>query len=105
MSNIYCGSKEKIPKGKKLGTMQECADKGQICLYGLKKVDSKIVNKTKKTETKNKLYKLYGRLMGEKNKLTKQISGERDKKKVDELKIKLDDLNNDIKKVKEKLKD
>ncbi len=38
MTNIYCGA-NKVPKNKKLGSMSECAKKGQIRLYGLKKTD------------------------------------------------------------------
>jgi hypothetical protein len=46
MTDIYCGI-GKVPKGQKLGTMKECAEKKQIRYYGLKKVDSRIINSAK----------------------------------------------------------
>jgi len=35
--NVYCGTKDKPPKGKTKGTLKECQEKGQIRLYGLRK--------------------------------------------------------------------
>jgi len=39
---IYCGI-DKVPKGFKLGSMQECFNLGKINYWGLKKVDNKIL--------------------------------------------------------------
>lgn len=104
MSNIYCGVNiDKIPKGKKLGSMEECAKKRQICLYGLRKIDSKTIKNIEKSESKNKLYKQYGKLMGEKNKLNKQISGEKSKIKLSELNKELKELEKNINKVRDKI--
>jgi hypothetical protein len=36
MSDIYC-SIGKVPSGKRLGSMKECAELGQIRYYGIKK--------------------------------------------------------------------
>lgn len=38
MSKVYCGT-EKLPKGKKLGTMEECVKAGQVRRFGLFSVD------------------------------------------------------------------
>lgn len=68
MSNIYCGS-DKLPKGKKYGTARQCAEKGQIRLYGIRKVDSKTLDALKKKnvlpETKLELVRLVASLKGE----------------------------------------
>jgi hypothetical protein len=42
MSKIYCGS-GKLPKGHRLGSMIECLEKGKVNLYGLYKIDSKLI--------------------------------------------------------------
>lgn len=49
MSGIYCGI-GKIPKKSRLGSMKECAEKKQIRYYGLKKVDSRLVEIAKGTK-------------------------------------------------------
>ena len=54
MTNIYCGI-GKIPKNSKKGSMKECAEKGQIRLYGLYKVDPQIVSKKSKPSAREKL--------------------------------------------------
>ena len=60
MSDIYCGV-SKIPKGQKRGSMKECAEKGQIRYYGIKKIDKKTMelakNKDVIPETREKLIK------------------------------------------------
>ena len=40
--SVFCGT-GKIPKGKKRGSMKQCAEAGQIRYYGLKKVDPLLV--------------------------------------------------------------
>lgn len=67
----YCGS-GKVPKGKKLGTMKECVEKKKIGLYGLNKIDPKLMDsikeeKVKKTyipETREKLITMMLTLKG-----------------------------------------
>jgi hypothetical protein len=57
--NVYCGV-NKLSKTQVRGSMDDCARKGQIRYYGLKKVDSKIavhydkVKEQKKEQQKNK---------------------------------------------------
>jgi hypothetical protein len=67
MSNIFCGI-GKMPKKSRRGTMQECAEKGQVRYYGIKKVDKKALEfaKDKNTvpETREALIKLASKLKG-----------------------------------------
>jgi hypothetical protein len=49
MSDIYCGIK-KVPKNKKLGSMKDCAEKGQVTYWGLKKIDNKILESSQKNK-------------------------------------------------------
>ena len=57
MSTIHCGI-TKPKKGKRLGTMEECAKKKQVRLFGLNKIDPKIIDSIqKKKKTIGKLQK------------------------------------------------
>ena len=66
MADIFCGIGN-VPKNKKRGTMRECAEKGQIRYYGIKKIDSKTLSMSKDKkkddnvlpETREKLIKLF----------------------------------------------
>jgi len=42
MTDIYCGI-GKVPTGLRRGTMKECATKGQIRYYGVKKIDGRLL--------------------------------------------------------------
>jgi hypothetical protein len=55
-SKIYCGA-NKLPKNKKLGSMKDCAQAGQIRLYGVKKVDPITLKATDKTISLKVQYK------------------------------------------------
>ena len=59
MTEPYCGIGD-VPKGHKRGTMRECAEKKQIRYYGIKKIDSKTLDLSKKKnvipETREKLF-------------------------------------------------
>jgi hypothetical protein len=52
-SKIYCGIGS-VPKGMKKGTMKECMEMGQVRLYGLYKIDSKLISKKSKPSSKEK---------------------------------------------------
>ncbi len=92
MSDIYCGSKKDVPKGKKRGSMKQCAETGEIRYYGIKKIDQKLVdameeNKKKNASAKNKiaskkksLEEAYITLAGKMKKLKDKIDAEKDKK-------------------------
>jgi len=85
MSNVYCGV-GKIPKNTKLGTAKECIEKGQARLYGLKKIEKKLIDEIlkikKKQPSRMKLARQLGTARGMVRKLKKIIEYEKDKKKV-----------------------
>ena len=60
MSDIFCGVGD-VPKKQRRGTMKQCAEKGQIRYYGIKKVDMDELKSMKKEgavpETREKLIK------------------------------------------------
>jgi hypothetical protein len=84
MSDIYCGV-GKVPKGKSLGSMAECAEKSQIRYYGLKKIDPRIIeavkNKKAKPVTRDKLLVKHTELHCKQKKMAGLIEKEKDKTK------------------------
>jgi hypothetical protein len=88
MTKIYCGV-GKIPKNSRKGSMRECAEMGQIRLYGLYKVDPKIIAVKSKPSTKEKqmgkedIRKLLFKYKGRIQKLERELNFEdnKDKKK------------------------
>jgi hypothetical protein len=88
---IYCGC-GKIPKGYKKGSMSQCVEMGQVRLYGLYKINPKLLEKTKPKEkmlTEKDLALIIGKLRGAKIKLERELKGEKDaqKKKLIETKL------------------
>ena len=91
MSDIYCGSKKDIPKGKKRGSMKQCAELGEVRYYGIKKIDQKLVDavddaKKKNTSATNKLASKkksleenYIKLIGKIKKVKDKLAVEKDK--------------------------
>ena len=53
MSKIFSGIGE-VPKGKRRGSMQECAEAGQIRYFGEKKIDSRLLKKMLDSKTLKK---------------------------------------------------
>ncbi len=88
MTKIYCGV-GKIPKNSRKGSMRECAEMGQIRLYGLYKVDPRIIAAKSKPSTKEKqmgkedIRKLLFKYKGRIQKLERELNFEdnKDKKK------------------------
>lgn len=101
MSDIYCGAKN-VPKGKRLGSMKECVEKKQISYYGVKKVDSRLLetlrNPKKGKDAKGNKMSLEkvagerGTLQAKVKKIGKQIDAEKNAKKKKELEKTRDDL-------------
>jgi len=83
---VYCGSAEKPPKGKKLGTLKECTDSGQIRRWGAKKAKKEKVEKYKKERApKVNVEKLAIELMtlrGRRNRLKKDIEDLENRKRL-----------------------
>lgn len=99
----YCGVADKIPKGFKKGSMLECAEKNQVRLYGLNKIDKRTLQKAKaeKKPPKTKLLTQIGSLSGKMNKLKKDIPYEKDKKKKGQLQADLKKIQAEYKQVTE----
>ena len=51
---IYCGCK-KVPKNKEKGSMEECAEMGKVGLYGIHKIDKRVLESVGPESKKNKL--------------------------------------------------
>ncbi len=105
-SDIYCGIKT-VPKNKKLGSMKECAEKGEVKYWGLKKIDTKILENTKSTKklsldkTRTNKIKLDTRL----KKLTKDLDAEKNKEKKQTLKKQITKTKKDLEKATKEYKE
>ena len=53
MSNIYCGIGD-VPKGQRRGTMEECAKIGQVRYYGIKQINPRVLEASKKNKNDDK---------------------------------------------------
>jgi hypothetical protein len=95
MDNIYCGIK-KTPKNKVVGSMEQCVQKKKVGLYGIYKVDKKLLEDPSNNADKNKLTKLRDKYNELKYKINKDKI-EYDKLLTDKLKKKAAELiNNDV---------
>jgi hypothetical protein len=105
MSTVHCGI-TKPPKGKKTGSMLECAKSKQIRLYGLYKVDPKIIEslkkkkKTKTTMNDTERGKMYDKIIKLKAKRKKLLEEDKKKKTSEEDKKK---IKKEIKKIEKEL--
>jgi hypothetical protein len=117
MSNIFCGIGD-VPKGKKRGSMAQCAEMGQIRYYGVKKVDQKLISSVikdkktrsslKKTTVDKKLELLYTSMAsatGQITKLKKQIAAEKDAKEKDKYKKELAKVEKKLQTIREQISD
>ena len=103
---IYCGIENPIPSGYRLGSMQECFDAGKVMYYGIKKVDSIVLNSKKNNtiESYSSLVIKKAGLSGKKTKLEKIILKTTDIVEKDKLKKEYNLLINDIKKIDDLIK-
>lgn len=108
---VYCGPKKEIPKSyDRAGTMLECAEKrGGISLWGVNKVDSKILkmvngeddaNKKKEDLIKEIKLKQVG-LQGKLTKLRKEYNSAKDDKIKENIKKEFEKIKNEINKLQE----
>jgi hypothetical protein len=109
----YCGI-GKMGKDRIRGNMKECIDNRQIRMYGLKTVDTKILqaNQDKKDKIKSRsgLLRKKARLTGRLKKHVSEIKDERTKDKPDQDKIKKmkqvgRDMLKEIKDIERQIKD
>ena len=71
---VFCGITQPIPKGYKLGSMKDCLDMKQVRYYGLKKIDSKLIESVnEKKDSKKDLNDKIAALKGKIHKLKKDI--------------------------------
>lgn len=110
--NIYCGAKT-VPKNKQIGNMKECAEKNQVRLYGLNRIDPNLLTKSKtKKMTQASFDKIKIKTIGmrarvknlEKQLDDKKLSIENRKKLEDELnktRVEYEKLNEQLINVKE----
>lgn len=97
--DIYCGAK-KVPKNKKIGSMIECAEKGQVSYWGLKKIDTRIMEniKSKKKlsldKSRTNKIKLDTRL----KKMLKDLESVKDKEKKQSLKKDIEKTKKELEK-------
>lgn len=114
---IYCGMKKVPPKGARFGTAEECLKKNQVKLYGIKKINPKLVdeyikNKESKPRTVKNITKMspeeekrrdmrneYLMLRGKEKRIQKYLleNKEISKEDKDKLEKKLDEIQNKLK--------
>ena len=98
MSKIYCGIGQ-IPKGSRLGSMKECADKNQVKYYGIKKIDPKLVETIRgasKTSDRDRIFKELSKNKGKVKRLRDKITGTKDKLVKDKLQKELEKLVEEV---------
>jgi hypothetical protein len=86
---VFCGITQPIPKGYKLGSMKECLEHKQVRYYGLKKIDSKLVesmndNKATKLEIISKMASLRGKIDRLKKEIDASKNANEKKKMIDD---------------------
>ncbi len=98
-SDIYCGSK-KLPKNKKMGSMKECAEKGQVTYWGIKKIDSRILEnmqgQKKMSLDKARMQKI--KLDTRLKKLTKDLDATKEKEKKQTIKKQMEKTKKELEK-------
>ena len=101
---IFCGISQPIPKGHRLGSMKECLEMKQVRYYGLKKMDSKLIESV--IGSKNNTEELrarYSTLRVNFNKLKKEILKTKNADTKKELLKKLEEMTKEIKSIETKL--
>jgi len=104
----YCGIGKPKYKGQKRGTMKECTQSKQIRFWGLKKVDSRIIDRYAGLESAiakhNRLISKLIILRVKKTKVIGQIKGEKDEERKEQLKVIAFKILDEIKQVSMQLK-
>ena len=96
-ANIYCGIKE-IPKNAKRGSMRECAEKNQIRYWGLKKVDSRVLENVEQLMSLDKARLNRTKFDTRLKRLTTQYNRTKDKEKKLILKKEITETEKELKK-------
>ncbi len=104
--DIYCGAK-KVPKNKKLGSMVECAEKGQVMYWGVKKIDNRVLEnvqgqkKVSLDKARTNKIKLDTRL----KKMVKDLENAKDKEKKQTLKKNIEKTKKELEKATKEFKE
>lgn len=101
---IFCGISQPVPKGHRLGSMKECLEMKQVRYYGLKKMDSKLIESV--IGSKNNTEELrarYSTLRVNFNKLKKELQKTKNADVKKELLKKLEEMTKEIKSIETKL--
>ena len=106
MSEPYCGIGD-VPKGAKRGSMKECVEMGQVRYYGIKMIDFKLLDASKKSKNvmhdRKVLITKKIKLTAQIKKILDKIKSEKDKDIKGEMKEEVRSMLSSLKKVKEKL--
>jgi hypothetical protein len=114
---LYCGIREPIPDGYRLGSMEECLNAGKVNYYGVKKIDSRLLAPKRKEylveEINKKIHKLRmetARLSGTESRYKKNLDKaetttekNKIKKLIQEVKEERDEIIKKMNKFKEEL--
>lgn len=107
MSDAYCGV-GKVPKGKRRGSMKQCAEAGQIRYYGIKKVDKRTLagakSGRKKKGSKEKVRGQFVTLKVKRKKLFEAVKAEKNKKKKEKLKTEWKKVTKELEQIQKQLK-
>lgn len=102
----YCGSKA-VPKNRRLGSMKECAERGQINYYGIKKADMRVVNSVTPLKKLNldKVRSAKIGLSARLKKLSSDFESNKDKEKKKTLKKEITKTEQELKKATKEYQD
>ncbi len=111
----YCGIQTPLPKTKRLGSMEECLNMNKVNYYGVKKIDSRLLDiKAKEKELVTTLKNAQNEMassLGKETKLKKLLAiaktvedEEKFKKELNEIRIKKSKLQQKIDELKKKTK-
>jgi hypothetical protein len=106
-AKAYCGIKNPIPKNYRLGSMEECLNAGKVNYYGLKKIDSRLVDVQNKElqlkatlkNTKNE----FASILGKENKLKKLLDSAKTVEHLEKIKKEMSDIRSKKSKVIDKI--
>ncbi len=104
---IYCGIEKPIPNGYRLGSMEECLNVGKVNYYGVKKIDSKLIEtKNKKKQDEQTLSKLQiemAGLIGKESRLRKNLADAKTVDTKEKIKEEMEQTRKEREKISEKI--
>lgn len=114
---IYCGIKDPLPETHRFGSMEECLNAGKVTHYGIKKIDSRLLEGKKRELEKKKIQKQIDTLrldvsefIGKESKFKRELTRAKTESDKNKAQKELDKINKlkkkkitEINKLKEKL--